>query len=424
MKYPFSDRKRSNFFDGHTEVQLGSWRIRYFGFARAQTRHLPPVAFIGGAFQNAWSFRAEVGGLLDLRPILIIELPGQGGNTQVCAELGFSELAKLLAQLLDHLGVEQILPVGLSYGAAIVHRFGVLFPERAQKLVLVGVAPQLPASARCLSNAFAWLLHKGQKQAFATALTQHLFNVSALHHTGVNHTLMQRLAGSILRFDANQMERFDANLRRLYSERLEGQPQPETLVLAGRHDSFIPPHEAQAVAKACHSGDMALATDCDHLAPLERPERLVAIYRALLLDKPIDTVPSMLTGQRVTRALAERRLSPRCWGQRAKLVLTLPDGQQLDAVLEDVSSHGCRVRCVLPNIADDPAPWRLRFVEADVATDILPYKNSLSFSAADDTCLLFFNTDFDTTEKLNAYLHSRFLCSSNCPQGFATETNN
>ena len=425
MEYQFTDCERSNFFGTHTELHLGPWRTRYLGFARPKTRHLPPVVFIGGAFQNAWSFRAEVAGLLDLRPILIVELPGQGGNTQVCAEFGFTELAKLLAQVLDHLGLDQILPIGLSYGAAIVHRFGVLFPERAQKLVLVGVAPRLPRSAHRFSRAFAWLLHNDQKQAFATALTQHLFNVAALHHTGVSLELMQRLAGSILKFDANQTERFDANLRRLHVEQLEGQPQQPTLVLAGRHDSFVPPHEALAVANACGAGQMALATDCDHLAPLERPERLVAIYRALLQDKPIDSVPSMLTGKRATRALAERRLSPRCWGQRAKLVLTSPDGQRFDAELVDVSSHGCRVHCArLLDAADNPAPWRLQFADSNVATDALPYGNVETFGAGGEPRLLFFNTDFDTTATLKAHLDSRFRCSlEHCPQGFATEAN-
>ena len=425
VEYQFTDCDRRNFFGTHVELQLGPWRTRYLSFAYPNTQHLPPVVFIGGAFQNAWSFRAEVAGLLDLRPILIVELPGQGSNTQVCAEFGFTELATLLAQVLDHLGLDQVLPIGLSYGAAIVHRFGVLFPERARKLVLVGIAPRLPRSAHLFSRAFAWLLHNGQKQAFATSLTQHLFNVAALHHTGVTPALMQRLADSILKFDANQTERFDANLRRLHVEQLEGQPRQPTFVLAGRHDSFVHPHEAMAVANACEAGQLALATDCDHLAPLERPERLVAIYRALLQDKPIDSVPSMLTGEVATRALAERRLSPRCWGQQAKLVLTSPDGQRFDAELVDVSSHGCRVRRAIQFDADDnPAPWRVQFADTDVATDALPYGNAADFGAGDDSRLLFLNTDFDATAALKAHIDSSFRCSlEQCPQSFATEAN-
>ena len=426
MEYQFTDCERSNFFGNHTEIQLGPWCTRYLGFARPETRHLPPVVFIGGAFQNAWSFHAEVAGLLDLRPILIVELPGQGSNTQVCSEFGFTELAKLLAAVLDHLGLDQILPIGLSYGAAIVHRFGVLFPERAQKLVLVGIAPRLPHSTHRLAKAFAWLLHNNKKQAFATALTQHLFNVAALQYTGVSPELMQRLASSILRFDANQTERFDANLRRLRIEQLEGQPQQPTLVLAGRYDNFVPPHYAQAVAHNCSHGQMALATDCDHLAPLERPERLVAIYRTLLQDKRIDSVTSMLTGERATRALTERRLSPRCWGQQSKLVLTSPDGQRFDAELVDISSHGCRVRCTRLKVAsDDSAPWRMQFADTNVATDVLPFENTVADCAGVDPVLLFFNTDFDATLKLKAHLDNCFRCASleHCPQSFATKTN-
>ena len=419
MKYQFSDCKRSNFFGRHCELQLGPWRTHYLSFARPETQHLSPVVFIGGAFQNAWSFRAEVSGLIDLRPILIVELPGQGSNPQVCAELGFTELAKLLAEVLDHFGLDHVLPVGLSYGSAIVHRFGVLFPERADKLVLVGTAPRLPKSAYRYAQVFAWLLHNDRKPAFATAVTQHLFNVAALDYTGVSPELMQRLADSILKFDANQIERFDANLYRLHAEQLDGQPQQTTFVLAGRHDSFIPPHEALEVANACHDGQFALATDCDHLAPLERPERLVAIYRAVIQDKPVDSIPSMLTGERASRALAEMRLSPRCWGQEAKLKLTSPDGQCFDAELLDVSSHGCRVRCeALTERADNPEPWQLQFVDTDIVTDTVPYGKT-----DDDPRLLFLNTDIHNTAKRQDYINNYFRCSLDCPQGFATEHN-
>ncbi len=215
MEYQYSNCRRSNFFGKHIELQFGPFHTHHLSFALPETQNLPPVVFIGGAFQNAWSFRSEISGLIDLRPILLVELPGQGGNTQVCAEFGFTELVNLLAQLLDHLGLDKVLPVGLSYGAAIVHRFAVLHPERVEKLVLVGVAPRLPDSAYRYAQAFAWLLHQDRKRAFATAVTQHY-----------------------------QLERFDANLHRLHVEQLDGQPEPPTYVLAGRHDSFIPPHDA------------------------------------------------------------------------------------------------------------------------------------------------------------------------------------
>ncbi|NQD94456.1 alpha/beta hydrolase, partial [Pseudomonas sp. CrR25] len=64
-------------------LQLGPWQLHYQAYARRSGDPRPPVLLLGGAFQSFRSFAAEVGELLDEHPVILLDLPSQGGNPQL-----------------------------------------------------------------------------------------------------------------------------------------------------------------------------------------------------------------------------------------------------------------------------------------------------------------------------------------------------
>ncbi|MBF3060792.1 alpha/beta fold hydrolase, partial [Pseudomonas aeruginosa] len=98
---------------------LDGWQLRYQAFAARADDPCPPVLLLGGAFQSFRSFAGEVSELLAEHPVILLDLPSQGGNLQLAAELSLEDLADLIAAFAERLGLPPLMPIGLSYGSAL-----------------------------------------------------------------------------------------------------------------------------------------------------------------------------------------------------------------------------------------------------------------------------------------------------------------
>lgn len=143
MEFQFDQFDTACFRADPRRTELGPWTVAHVSFATPSTAHRAPLVFIGGAFQNAWSFCREVKHFLPQRPIVIVDLPGQGQNNQLSGELDFRDLADLLRQFLDIVALDRGVPVGLSYGSGIAFTFAQRFPHRVERLLLGGITKQI-----------------------------------------------------------------------------------------------------------------------------------------------------------------------------------------------------------------------------------------------------------------------------------------
>ncbi len=100
-------------------LQLGDWCLHYQAYASRSNDRRAPVLLLGGAFQSFRSFASEVAELLGDHPVILLDLPSQGGNLQLVPELRLEQLADLIAAFADELQLPPLLPIGLSYGSAL-----------------------------------------------------------------------------------------------------------------------------------------------------------------------------------------------------------------------------------------------------------------------------------------------------------------
>lgn len=111
---------------------LDGWQLRYQAFAARADDPCPPVLLLGGAFQSFRSFAGEVSELLAEHPVILLDLPSQGGNLQLAAELSLEDLADLIAAFAERLGLPPLMPIGLSYGSALAALFAARHPRAAR----------------------------------------------------------------------------------------------------------------------------------------------------------------------------------------------------------------------------------------------------------------------------------------------------
>ena len=75
--------------------EIGGWRVEFLGFSGPAAGRAPLLC-LGGAFQSRWSFRHVAERLLPDHPVAVVDLPGQGNNTQDSQALDFDGFADLL----------------------------------------------------------------------------------------------------------------------------------------------------------------------------------------------------------------------------------------------------------------------------------------------------------------------------------------
>ena len=86
--------------------------------------------------------------------LVIPDLRGHGRSTNPSAELTFSQSARDVFGLADHLGIERFKAIGLSFGAKTLLHMATQQPSRVEAMVLVSATPYFPEQARAIMREF------------------------------------------------------------------------------------------------------------------------------------------------------------------------------------------------------------------------------------------------------------------------------
>ena len=96
MPIEYQEYSRSAIKAEPRTLYVGEWRIDYLAFGSEQNRHRPPLLVVGGAFQNFTSYKFCVEKIYENFPVVLVDLPSLGNNTQIAPDLGMEDLADLL----------------------------------------------------------------------------------------------------------------------------------------------------------------------------------------------------------------------------------------------------------------------------------------------------------------------------------------
>src|ERR1700738_3118868 len=113
-------------------VQTPSGRISY-----TEQGTGPVAIFVHGVLLNGYLWRHQLGELSDIRRTIAVDLLAHG-DTEISADQDVSVTAnaKMLAEFLDALHIDQVDLVGNDSGGGISQIFAALYPERVRSLTL------------------------------------------------------------------------------------------------------------------------------------------------------------------------------------------------------------------------------------------------------------------------------------------------
>ena len=215
--------------------------------------------------------------------VIAVDLLGYGYSAKPRnGEYTISGQAKLLIRLLDALGIPKAIFIGSSYGGAIAATCALDYPDRIEKLILVGavnnnrplrftlmrvfgspvvgdvVSPLLIGSRRLLRwrmkrvyDRHAWVLDERRVDA------RH----QPLRASGTQRAIIR----TVRSWNAERISR-EAHLIR-----------PPTLLLWGENDLEIPLADGERLHEAIPGSRLIVFLDCGHLPHEEYPERFVDV---------------------------------------------------------------------------------------------------------------------------------------------------
>lgn len=265
-----------------------SWFTRVDGvrihYQEAGEESAPPIILIHGFISSnlIWSHVLKPLADAGFRAIAP-DLPGYGYSDKPAdAQYTIDEQARAVIGLMDRLGIEKALIAGASYGGAVASIIALDYPERVNRLILVGAVTNDEAKRKLLLRISClpligdvatplflgsrWILRKRMQDMYrrmGRPINEKM--IASRHHllaTSNTHRAMIRTARH---WNANRVER---------EASLICQP---TLLVWGDDDDHIPIENALRMRDTLPNAKLIVFNNCGHLPPAEQPEKFVEL---------------------------------------------------------------------------------------------------------------------------------------------------
>jgi len=262
----------------------------------------PALLLLHGIGNNCQTWAGVIDRLAETHTVIAPDLLGHGNSDKPRGDYSIAAYANGMRDLLSVLDIEQATVVGHSLGGGIALQFAYQFPERCQRLALVGsggLGPELSAGLRAATLPGAELV----VTALASVSGPLRFGLQTVQRIG--RTAGWRRVGDLAEAGDALLALKDAEARRAFLRTLRGvvdaRGQAVTaldrlyladsiplLVIWGSRDPIVPAQHAETVRSLVPSARIEVFRDAGHWPHLDDPERFCDV----LLDFIGSTEPA------------------------------------------------------------------------------------------------------------------------------------
>lgn len=212
------------------------------------------------------------------------DMPGYGGAAPL-DPLTFSGTAQRLVDLLDHLEIDQVDLVGLSFGGMHAMHTALAFPDRVRRLVLADTSPAFGidgTTPEAWMNARLEPLDRGEDPA---DMAEYVIDaITAIRLEGV---VREETIEAFGRISADGLR---AAVHCLPTNNISDQLQAighETMVIVGELDEETPLSYSQLIADGIENSQLHILRGVGHLSPSEAPVAFNTLVADFLSAPPL-----------------------------------------------------------------------------------------------------------------------------------------
>lgn len=275
------------------DVRVGRLRVLH---ALAPDTDLAPAVLVhgGGSDNSSISWYRAIEPLAQDREVWAIDLPGFGGSIEAPPAGGPRELAAVVVEVMDALGIDKAVVFGVSMGGDVALNLALDHPERAVGLVLVAPGGLVPLvrnrathySAWAAAQLPDWLLMPMARLAnrfvdrVLRAMVKDPSTLPAEVIPEFSREARHPLAG-LAYGRYNQATIGRRGMLNDLTDRVHEIAVP-TLLLHGEDDPLVDPEGSRRAAARIPHARLVMVPNCGHWAQLEAHEIFLAESRALL----------------------------------------------------------------------------------------------------------------------------------------------
>jgi len=268
---PLTDESTSKY------AQVGDFRLHY---NEAGTGPAVVMLHGGGPGASGWSnFQRNIGPFSEGFRTLLVDMPGFGkSDSVVVTEPRSQHTARAVCGLLDSLGIEQASFVGNSMGGAASINFAIDFPDRIDKLVVMGSAgagqsiftPMPTEGIKVLNQVFENPTAEGMRR---------LIQLMVYDASFLTEELLQGRLQAALNPGHLEARKKSSSAQRNFAAEL-GNVKARTLIVWGRDDRVVPLDTGLRLLAAIPGAQMHIFGQCGHWAQFEHAEE----FNRLVMD--------------------------------------------------------------------------------------------------------------------------------------------
>jgi pimeloyl-ACP methyl ester carboxylesterase len=273
----------------------------------------PAIVLIHGMASSSSTWNAVIPGLAEHSTVIAPDLPGHAGSTNPGGDYSLGAHASCVRDLMIALDIPRATLVGHSFGGGVAMQMAYQFPERCERLVLVGsgglgkevalylraltlpgaeLVLSLGCSPRVLNAGQAvagWLHRAGLRPRASTAEVGRAY--ASLARPEARRALVQTLR-SVVGAGGQRVSATD---------RLPLAADIPTLIVWGERDTIIPVSHGRAAHEAIPGSRLEIFPQTGHFPQAEQPEQFVHSLATFMRD----TQPATLSEERLRALLRE-----------------------------------------------------------------------------------------------------------------------
>jgi len=224
--------------------------------------------------------------------VIAIDLLGFGySDKPAWFEYSIASQARVLERFMNRLGIGRATLVGSSYGGAVAATVALDYPERVEKLVMVGAV----CNDEAVTNG---ILRLASISVVGEILSPFLIDsrrflkarmrrtIAPFNHHLITDERLDAVSRPLRAKDAHNSVLTSA--RNWSASRIEADAylinQP-TLLIWGENDMVIPIHNAQKLYNSIVHSRLVVFRNCGHVPQEENPERFIELVSSFLKDK-------------------------------------------------------------------------------------------------------------------------------------------
>lgn len=239
----------------------------------------PPVLLIHGVGGDSTNWDSIAERLQPQFDVIAMDLRGHGKSDLITEPIAAHDLARDAVQVLDEAVVAKCRVVGFSLGGAVAQCLTLDFPERVERLTVIGtVCGRTPEEKQRALDRVEFLKQNGTA-AIAEANRERWFTdeFRQTHPEAVERRVAQVKACD----PASYLYAFTVFCTADFADRLHEIEVP-TLAVTGEHDSAATPRMAKLMGERIRDSEVHVFPGLRHSLLIEAPARVVGLLEAFL----------------------------------------------------------------------------------------------------------------------------------------------